>query len=116
MNGSNERIPRRRLLKDVATLATAAVLFPRILARHAVGAETVDKAGILGFSCVPLCFWKEMYTERRRQRNGPKKPASHLAVTTLPVPHGPAVTRRGPCSSSVCTRWTHYPVLVVPRK
>lgn len=64
MNGSNERIPRRRLLKDVAALATAGVFFPQILARHAVGAETVDKAGILGFSCIPLCFWKEMYTEK----------------------------------------------------
>ena len=64
MNGSNERIPRRRLLKDVAALATAGVFFPQILARHAVGAETIDKAGILGFSCIPLCFWKEMYTEK----------------------------------------------------
>jgi len=31
MNGSNERMPRRRLLKDVAALATAGVLFPQIL-------------------------------------------------------------------------------------
>ena len=64
MNKSNEGIPRRRLLKDVAALATAGVLFPQIVARHVVGAETANAAGIMGFSCIPLCFWKEMHTEK----------------------------------------------------
>jgi sugar phosphate isomerase/epimerase len=63
MIGSNKGIPRRRLLKDAAALATTGVVFPQIMARRLVGAETVH-AGIQGFSCIPLCFWKEMYTEK----------------------------------------------------
>ena len=64
MNKSNEEFPRRRLLKDAAALATAGVLFPQIVARHVVGAEAVNEERILGFSCIPLCFWKEMQTEK----------------------------------------------------
>ncbi len=64
MNKSNARIPRRRLLKDVAALATAGAIFPQIMARHVAGAETVNVAGMMGFSCIPLCFWKEMHTEK----------------------------------------------------
>lgn len=64
MNKSNKRIPRRRLLKDIAALATAGAICPQIVARRVVGAETVSEAAILGFSCIPLCFWKEMHTER----------------------------------------------------
>jgi sugar phosphate isomerase/epimerase len=63
MNGSNEGIPRRRFLKDVAALATAGAVFPQIGTRHLVGAET-PSAGVQGFSCIPLCFWKEMHTEK----------------------------------------------------
>ena len=64
MNKSSERIPRRRLLKNAAALATTGVLFPQIVARHVVGAETANVAGIKGFSCIPLCFWKELHTEK----------------------------------------------------
>ncbi len=64
MNKSNERITRRRLLKDAAALATAGVLVPQVAARNAVGAETANESRIKGFSCIPLCFWKEMYTEK----------------------------------------------------
>jgi sugar phosphate isomerase/epimerase len=64
VNKSSEAIPRRRLLKDAAALATAGVLFPHVVARHVAGAETVKPPGIMGFSCIPLCFWREMHVEK----------------------------------------------------
>ncbi len=64
MNKSNERISRRRLLRESAAWAAAGVLFPRVAARRTVAAERDNAAGILGFSCIPLCFWKEMHVEK----------------------------------------------------